>query len=202
VATPAPSTPEPAAAPAPEADKPAPAPDAGKTDTPPEPVKPVPEKQAPKETVPQVAAAPRRPPALPSEATFHLTTAPAGAEAVFDSSQKCTTPCTVTLPNGRHTFVAHKVGFREAHRIFEIPQDSGLIVDLIRATGMLSLTSQPSGCSIVVDGQEQAQKTPASLMLGVGQHRIQVLQGTRREEFMIDIRDGAIVNRAVELTPQ
>jgi hypothetical protein len=108
----------------------------------------------------------------------------------------------MTLASGRHTFVAHKAGFREARRIIDIPGDTGLIVDLVRATGMLSLTSQPTGCSIAVDGQEVPQKTPASLTLAVGPHRIQVQQGTRKEEFMIEIRDGAIVNRAVELAPQ
>ena len=39
-------------------------------------------------------------------------------------------------------------------------------------------------------------------MLNVGQHRIQVVQGTRKEEFTVDIHDGAIANRTVELTPQ
>ena len=180
--------------------------DAPKTDTPPpEAAKPTPQ-SAPRETAPAetlpVAVTPRHTAPAPSESTFQLTTAPAGAEAIFDLGQKCTTPCSMALANGRHTFVAHKAGYREAHRIIEIPRDSGLIVDLIRATGMLSLTSLPAGCSIVVDGQEQPQKTPASLTLGVGQHRIQVLQGARKEEFMIDIRDGAIVNRAVELAPQ
>jgi serine/threonine protein kinase len=196
-----------ASTPQPEAATPAPADDAPKPDAAPEAAKPAPKpEEAPKETPPQVtvpvAVTPRRTIPAPVDGTFQLTTSPAGAEAVFDSNQKCTTPCTMTLSVGRHTFSAHKAGFREARRIIDIPSDSGLIVDLVRATGMLSLTSQPTGCNIVVDGQEQSQKTPASLTLGVGQHRIQVLQGTRKEEFTIDIHDGAIVNRTVELTPQ
>jgi len=177
--------------PAPEAPKPeATKPEATKPEPVPEPVK----KPAPRETARTIPA--------PTEGTFQLTTSPSGAEAVFDLNQKCTTPCTMTLAAGRHTFVAHKAGYREQRRIIDIPRDSGLIVDLIRATGMLSLTSQPAGCSIVVDGQEQSQKTPATLMLNVGQHRIQVVQGTRKEEFTVDIHDGAIANRTVELTPQ
>jgi serine/threonine protein kinase len=174
----------------------------------PEPAKPEAPKQAsvrdtsPKETAPQetVAIPTRRTfPPVAADGNFQLTTSPSSAEAVFDLKQKCTTPCTVTLPAGRHTFVAHKAGYRDQRRIIDIPSDAGLIVDLVRATGMLSLTSQPPGCSIVVDGQEQREKTPASLTLGVGQHRIQVTQGTRKMEFTIDVGDGAILNRAVEL---
>jgi serine/threonine protein kinase len=131
---------------------------------------------------------------------FQLTTSPAGSEAVFDGDRRCTTPCKITLSTGRHTFVVRHVGFREAHRIIEIPRDTGLIVDLAQATGMLTLLSTPSGMTIVIDGKEQPQKTPARLILPEGQHQIQVGQGARTQRFTVDIRDGALVERTIELS--
>ncbi len=170
--------------------------------------------EPPKETAPQeepartVPAKPApvisrpKPAPVPSDATFQLTTSPAGAEAVFDYDRKCTTPCTVTLSAGRHTFVVHSPGYREARKIIDIPSDTGLIVDLVRATGMLTLLSRPSGCSIAIDGQEQSQKTPATLMLAAGTHRIQVRRGDFKQDFTVDVRDGAILTRTVELSSQ
>jgi serine/threonine-protein kinase len=165
------------------------------TAPPQEPVRTVPAKPSP--------VIPRQRPAPPAtEAEFKLTTFPPGAEAVFDYGPKCTTPCSMTLSAGRHTFVVHFPGYREARKIIEIPRETGLIVDLVRATGMLTLTSQPSGCAIAIDGQEQSQKTPATLMLAAGTHKIQVRHGDFKQEFTIDVHDGAILTRTVELSSQ
>jgi hypothetical protein len=140
-------------------------------------------------------------PKLDGDSTFQLTTNPAGAEAIFDGDRHCTTPCTVTLPMGRHTFIARHEGYRDSHRIIDIPQDTGLIVDLTRASGILSLISEPAGATVFVDGQEQPKKTPASLNLSAGTHRIQVTSGTRKQEFTIEVHDGSIISRTVEFTP-
>ena len=193
------STPDPAPPqPEPESAKPP-------VDTAAEPVKNPPKDTAPVEepvrtpapVVPRSRTAP-----APAEAEFKLATSPPGAEAVFDYGPKCTTPCTVTLSAGRHTFVVRRAGYREARKIIEIPRETGLIVDLTRATGMLTLTSQPAGCAIAIDGQEQTQKTPATLMLAAGIHRIQVRHGDFKQEFTVDVRDGAILTRTVELSSQ
>jgi hypothetical protein len=160
-----------------------------------EPARTVPDKPAP--VVPRSRPAP-----APAAAEFKLATSPPGAEAVFDYGPKCTTPCTVTLSAGRHTFVVSRAGYREARKIIDIPRETGLIVDLTRATGMLTLTSQPPGCAIAIDGQEQTQKTPATLMLAAGIHRIQVRHGEFKQEFTVDVRDGAILTRTVELSSQ
>jgi len=135
-----------------------------------------------------------------SDAVFQLTTSPSGAEAVFDNDRRCTTPCKMVLATGRHTFVVKHAGFRDAHRIIEIPRDTGLIIDLSRATGMLTLISDPPGMSIVIDGQEQPQKTPARLILSEGTHQVQVGVGGRTKQFTVEIRDGALVERTIELS--
>jgi hypothetical protein len=146
---------------------------------------------------------PRPTPAPPKltpvvDSTFQLTTSPTGSEAVFDGDQRCATPCSVTLKEGRHTFVVRHAGYREERRIIETPEDTGLIVDLKRATGTLTLLSEPAGLTVQVDGQEQSKKTPVSLILTVGQHQIRVTDGTRKQDFAVDVRDGVLVSRTVE----
>jgi len=54
-------------------------------------------------------------------------------------------PVPLTLPAGRHTFVARHSGYRDAQRIIDIPRDTGLIVDLAKMAGMLSVISTPPG---------------------------------------------------------
>ena len=177
--TPIPPPPTPEATPTP-VDTPAPTP-APTPDEPPPPPTPRPVQPA-------------------ADAIFQLTTSPAGAEAIFDGERRCITPCTMTLATGRHTFVVRHAGFRDAHRIIELPQDTGLIVDLTRASGTLSLISVPPGLTVIVDGQEQSRKTPVSLTLPVGQHQIRVTDGSRKQDFSVDVRDGALVSRTIELT--
>jgi len=148
---------------------------------------------------PAPVASPRFPP-LPDQVSFQLNTNPAPASAVFDDSadSKCTTPCTVNLSKGRHTFVVRSPGFRDAYRIIEIPRDIGLTVNLDRLTGILSLTSTPAGLTVVIDGQEQAKKTPAAFVLPVGTHKIQINKGTLTQDFEIDIQDGASQSRNID----
>jgi serine/threonine protein kinase len=160
----------------------------------PEPPKPEAPKPAPK-VVP-------KPPPAPSEATFRLTTIPAGAEVVFDNilSRKCTTPCTMTLDSGRHTFVVTHAGYRERYKIIEVPRDTGEIVDLERLGGTLSVTSNPPGLTVVIDGVEHRDKTPMRVFLAPGPHQIQVVKGTAKQEFAVDMRDGALLSKISDWT--
>jgi hypothetical protein len=141
-------------------------------------------------------------PASPAieEANFQLTTTPPGAQAVFDRNPalKCTSPCSIALPAGRHTFVVNHGGYREAQRIIEIPRDTGEIVDLVRMSGTLSVITNPPGLTVVIDGQEQRQKTPANISLPVGQHRVQVIKGNDKQEFAVDIGDGLLSSKFID----
>jgi hypothetical protein len=142
-------------------------------------------------------------PKSPAESDFQVTTSPAGATVTFDSdpTNKCKSPCTVSLTAGRHTFVVQRPGYRDQHRIIEVPRDAGLIVDLARQMGSLSLITKPPGLTVVVDGKEQAQKTPANLSLTVGSHHVQVMKGEEKQEFTVDIRDGLLSSKFIEWAP-
>ncbi len=158
--------------------------------------------EPPPETPPvaQITAPEIRTPAPPSESEFQLTATPAGATAVFDgdSARKCTTPCNISLPAGRHTFLVTSAGFRDVQRIIDIPHDAGLIVNLERMSGTLHVVTNPSGLAVLIDGQEQARKTPATFVLLPGPHRVEVVKGSEKQEFAVEIHDGSTVTRTVD----
>ncbi len=150
---------------------------------------------APKSTAP--ATPPAETPA--TLMAFQLTTTPAGAQATVDGSPdlQCTSPCSLSLPLGRHTIQIHRDGFRDVQRVFNLPDDPGVIVALSQATGVVSLSSTPPGLAIIVDGKEQARKTPASLLLPVGAHKIAIVKDGQKQEFTVDVRDGVVVERSM-----
>jgi len=125
---------------------------------------------------------------------------PAGADAVFDGNAElhCSTPCTLNLPMGRHTLVLTSKGFRDAQRVFNLPSDPGLIVNLEPTMGTLSLVTTPAGLTVIIDGQEQARKTPADFSLSVGDHRVQVVRGSEKQEFTAAIRDNVVSQKSIE----
>ena len=163
---------------------------------------PAPEPEKPKPVVikpaPPTEVAPRR----TAEADFQVTASPAGATVIFDSdsSTRCKSPCNISLSAGRHTFVVQHPGYRDAHRIIEIPRDAGLIVDLARQMGSLSLITNPPGLTVIVDGQEQPKRTPAILTLTVGAHHVEVTRGGEKQEFTVDIRDNLLSSKFIEWT--
>ena len=148
---------------------------------------------------PNIPPPPKAPPS-PTEAAFKLTTTPTGAEAMFDgnASLSCTTPCNLSLPLGRHTLVVKNQGYREAQRVFTLPNDPGLIINLEPTSGMLSLVTTPAGLTVMIDGQEQARRTPANFSLSVGDHRVQVLRGSEKQEFTATIRDGVVSQKNID----
>ena len=146
----------------------------------------------------KVAAAVPPVPSLQKEGSFQLTTTPAGATAVFDTSGiACTSPCNLTLPAGRHTFVLRHAGYRETQKIITIPNDTGLIVDLVPLSGTLNLITNPAGLTVLIDGREHPQKTPVSLTLPVGPHKVQVVRGSESQELQVDLSDGQFVSKTI-----
>jgi serine/threonine protein kinase len=185
----------PAAAPAPVSE-PVPA-EAASTPPPvPQPVEPP--ETAEKVTPQKVAVSLPPAPSAPKEGAFQLTTSPVGATATFDTSGiECTTPCNLTLPAGRHAFVLRHAGFRETQKIITIPNDTGLIVDLVPMTGTLHLITDPPGLTVVIDGREHPQKTPVSLTLPVGPHKVEVVRGSERQDLQIDLSDGQFLSKTI-----
>lgn len=104
----------------------------------------------------------------------------------------------LTLPLGRHTLVVKHQGYRDVQRVFNLPSEPGVIVNMEPQAGTLSVASVPAGLTIFVDGQEQAHKTPTSVSLPPGSHKVQIMKGSDKQEFVVDIRDGVLTQRNVD----
>jgi serine/threonine-protein kinase len=131
-------------------------------------------------------------PAVPGpEQPIQFATNPPGATVVVDDNPAftCVTPCQLPLAPGRHTLTATADGYRVAHRIFETPRDANMNLSLDRMMGALSITTEPAGATIKIDGQTRPEKTPAVINLPVGTHRLEVV-GWEPED--VQIKDGAI----------
>ena len=168
---------EPAAAPAPLPNAPVPA--------------TTPERRIPKT---RTEAPPAKPPAALTGggvASVELLTDPPGAKIIVDGSsdEGCTAPCTLSLSNGRHTLTAQANGYTVARRIFNVPQDSSLYIPLTRNEGVLLVTSAPSGSIVIVDGKNYG-RTPVTLHLLPGVHRLVVASGTTRHEEAVVVEPG------------
>ena len=136
------------------------------------------------------------PPASAATATVVLRTSPPGASVVLDDAQQlaCTTPCSLSVPPGRHTASTTMAGYRPGLRIFRVPEELDLFFYLARSTGQVQVLSDPPGAAILVDERRQTQTTPATLDLPAGKHVIAVLrEGSPRNEQEIEVKDSAFV---------
>jgi serine/threonine protein kinase len=126
------------------------------------------------------------------EYVVRVNTNPGGANIVFDNKQSCTSPCTVALSPGRHTLSAVLAGYTSPVKIFELPRDSSLTIDFQKPTGTLMIRTRPEGATIVIDGQERREKSPAIITLAVGTHRLSVSkEGLLRKDADVEIKDGS-----------
>ena len=125
---------------------------------------------------------------------------PPGAKITLDDGkvEGCTSPCSLDLAPGRHVLVAQLDKYETTNKIFNLPADSKLNVNLRRQTGTVAVSSSPAGALIVVDGIEFPEKTPTMLTLPVGKHKVTVSlagRGEKSREFNID--DGAQLDYSV-----
>ncbi|MGH9656057.1 MAG: serine/threonine-protein kinase [Bryobacteraceae bacterium] len=140
----------------------------------------------------QAAPAPAQP--QPSVADIDLLTQPPGATMIVDGDPKttCSSPCTLSLPNGRHTLAIERTGYRTARRIFNVPDQSSLYIPLIKNMGVLVVTSSPPGSTILIDGKPYGH-TPATIHVSPGKHQIELVDGSRHKRRTIIVQTGAFI---------
>jgi len=125
------------------------------------------------ESSPPVTSAPA---ATAGAMAVAIRSAPEGARVVIDEGKlpPCTTPCLLELPKGRHTATLMLDTYKSELRIFYVPQDAAISVNLEKRKGILEVNSTPPGATITIDGAEQPQKTPAIIPLVVGKHSVSI----------------------------
>jgi len=172
-----------------------------------QPVPPPPEARQP-----DPKSEPQAPPKSPStrpgipgdgDAAIRITTSPPGAQIVFDGNPQvvCKAPCQMPLTGGRHTLVATLDGFRTQSRIVQIPEETQMVIVMERSRGTLLVRTTPPGATILLNGEERREKTPAMLTLPTGRYRVQLVkEGFRKEDRDIDVRDGTVTNLDVVWT--
>ncbi len=134
------------------------------------------------------------------EQSVQFLTEPPGALVTVDgdSSTTCKTPCMLPLASGRHALSVQLAGYRPFPRVFNVPQDSDIFLQLTKASGTLSITSEPKGATIELDGAVQTQRTPAVFTLAPGSYHVKVARSGAFIDFDVQIRDGEFINKRVD----
>ncbi|HLG98295.1 MAG TPA: protein kinase [Bryobacteraceae bacterium] len=134
------------------------------------------------------------------EQQVQFVTEPANAQLTIDgnSEQSCKTPCLMSLSPGRHSLSARMEGYRPYPRIFSVPDEREIFLQLSKAGGTLSITSSPPGASIEINGETQARRTPALFNYPPGNYRVKVSRNGAFLEFDVQLRDGEFINKKVD----
>ncbi len=134
-----------------------------------------------------------------TDKTVQFLTDPSGAKVTIDDnpSLSCKAPCMLQLPPGRHALNVQLAGFRSYPRVFNVPQDSDIFLQLSKATGTLSVTSNPPGATIEINNEMQTKHTPATFNLPPGTYRVRVSRSGAFLDFDAEIRDQAMVVKNV-----
>ena len=143
--------------------------------------------EAPEETQPSSPASPRgrkgkgkgrSAAASVVQAQLSVNSTPDGAEINFDGSVLCQTPCTLTgIAPGQHVVTASKAGFAQASHTVSLESGANVSVSLqlSQLTPIISVSSNPAGAAIVIDGKDTGKLTPAQIILDKpGKHSITI----------------------------
>jgi serine/threonine protein kinase len=132
--------------------------------------------------------------------SVQFVTDPPGARVTIDGDgqQACKTPCLLPLSSGRHTLNVQLDGYRSYPRVFNVPQDGDLFLPLTKASGTLSVTSEPAGASIEINNELQSKRTPAIFTFSPGAYHVKVARNGASLEFDVQLRDGEFVNKKVD----
>ena len=134
-----------------------------------------------------------------NEHTVQFLTDPPEAQVIVDSnpSVTCKAPCMLSLPPGRHVLRAQLDGYRTYPKVFNVPQDSDVFLQLSKSTATLSVTSSPPGATIQLNGEEQRARTPAIMNVAPGSYHVRVTKDGVPFEFDVTIKDGEFISKNV-----
>ena len=172
---------------------------------PPKPDTPAPRQQntprtKPKDSPPQTETLETSPPAASgSDRTVQFVTDPAGAEVVIDNNAalSCRTPCILQLPAGRHVLNTRLNGFRPYPRVINVPQESDVFLPLAKVTATLSVTSEPPGATVEINGEAQHKTTPTLINLTPGTYHVKVVRNHVPVEFDVTLKDNDFIVKTV-----
>jgi serine/threonine protein kinase len=132
--------------------------------------------------------------AVQSPVSFHFGSLPERARVVVDNDDRrtCLTPCDLPLPYGRHTFLMSAPGFDPVQRIVQVPESTNSFAFLMEGLKTVRLNSVPPGAELSVDGETRG-RTPTTLRLAVGKHKIRIAKDEAATEQTIDVTQDDLV---------
>ncbi|HEY3457395.1 MAG TPA: protein kinase [Bryobacteraceae bacterium] len=145
-----------------------------------------------------------QPPSLPDKVaqseivaapvSFHFGSVPARARVVVDNDDRrsCLTPCELPLKQGRHTFLMSALGYNPVQRIVQVPESTTSFEFLTEGLKTVRLNSIPSGAELSVDGEPRG-RTPTTLPLAVGKHKIRIVKDEVATEETINVTPDDLV---------
>jgi serine/threonine protein kinase len=138
-------------------------------------------------------------------AQINVSSIPEGAEISFDGSTLCQTPCTLTgIAPGQHAISAGKAGFAAASRTVSLQSGANttVVLQLSQLTAILSVSSNPAGAAIVIDGKDIGKLTPSQIILDKpGKHAITLKRyGYLEGSSSVNVELGQTSNLNLELT--
>jgi hypothetical protein len=102
------------------------------------------------------------------------------------------------LSGGRHAVSVQLPGYRPYPRVFSVPQDGDIFLKLAKSSGTLSITSEPPGATIELDGKAQSNRTPSVFNLPPGTYHIKVARNGAFIDFDVQLRDGEFITKRVD----
>jgi serine/threonine protein kinase len=137
---------------------------------------------------------------------IHFRSTPEGAFVQIDgqSSEAWVTPFTMPdVTPGAHEVVFTKSGYSTQTRSLKIgPRNSTYSASLVAITTALSLTSEPPGADIEIDGKDTTRMTPAQIPVAEGEHSIVLrLDGYHEQQVTADVKKGTIFQFSPVLNP-
>ncbi|HXE92024.1 MAG TPA: serine/threonine-protein kinase [Terriglobales bacterium] len=149
----------------------------------PEPATPAPEPE-PATAEPRPAAGKakaKQPPPAPAAPVIvtgdvSIDSNPPGAEILIDGRPAGVTPHTASLDAGSHTITISKAGHTAVTRTIEVAagQKASVAVGLTELAATVSVSSDPAGAAILLDGTATGKVTPAQLIVAKGSHTVTV----------------------------
>ncbi len=134
----------------------------------------------------------------PADQTVQFLTDPPGAQVIIDnSSLSCKSPCLLQVPAGRHVLNVQLPGYRAYPRVFNVPQDGDIFLQLNKIAASLSVTSTPPGATIEINGELQSKRTPSLFNLAPGTYHVRVARSGAFLDFDVQLRDGEFISRNV-----
>ena len=145
--------------------------------------------------------------AVPAAAlgTVAVDSSPQGAQIQVDGRFDSTwvTPFSLAqLAPGQHNIVISKAGYAAETRVLTVSSGSknSLSVHLSPLAAMISVTSDPSGAAVLIDGRDSGKVTPSQLSLEKGSHNVLVRKAGYLDETMTaDVQPGQNIGFAPHL---